>query len=118
MKNSNHKGPSAVEQVLEREIQTLVDQAIGQPSTDVSCMFISKSDLAVLIENVDTPLESFLGKYCRPETLQAYRGGLEHALGKRVRRIIENTINCPIHQVSMSRQTETRWMGIFALLES
>ena len=95
----------------------LVNDAIGQYPTDISCKFIGRSDLAILIENIKTPLEVFLSYYCQPEIVQAYRKGLECAIGIRVQKLVEETVNRPTEKISIRRQTETRWMGIFALLE-
>lgn len=94
----------------------LINDAIGQYPTDISCTFTGKSDLAILIENVRTPLEVFLSQYCQPETVQAYREGLKCAIGLSVQKLVEETINRPTEKVSINRQTETRWMGIFTLL--
>lgn len=104
-----------MEQVLEVRLKELIGDSIGQYPTDVSCAFLDSSNLAVLIEDVRTPLESFLSRHCRPETLKKYRAGLELALGERVYRLVEEAVGCPVEQVSMSHQTETRWMGIYAL---
>lgn len=115
-KESLKTDAASIERILEEEIATLVFDAIGQYPMDVSCTFISKSDLAVLIENVRTPLEDFLNRSCRPEVVQKYRQGVEHAMGQRVHRLIEKVIDCQIDRVSITRKTETRWMGIFAIL--
>lgn len=106
----------SVERVLEKEIALLVFDAIGQYPMDVSCTFISESDLAILIESVKTPLEDFLNCSCRPEVVQKYRQGVEFAMGKRVHRLVEKVINRQVNQVSITRKTDTRWMGIFAIL--
>lgn len=107
---------ASVEKLLEEEIATLVFDAIGQHPMDVSCTFIGKSDLAILIENVRTPLEDFLSRSCQPEVVQKYRHGMEYAMGKRIHRLIEKVIDCRIAQVSITQKNETRWMGIFAIL--
>lgn len=107
---------ASIEQTLEGEIRLLIYDAVGQYPTDVSCTFIGKSELAILIEDIKTPLEEFLALHCQSKTLQKYHKGIEYAVGKRVQRLIEATVSRPIEQVSMSRKTETRWMGIFILI--
>ncbi|MEM9803725.1 MAG: Na-translocating system protein MpsC family protein [Cyanobacteria bacterium P01_D01_bin.56] len=116
MKKRDLKRQPSVEKFLEKEIETLVGNALGQCPTDVSCVFISSSDLVVLVDNVKTPLEDFLTLHCQPAVLQNYRRGLKVAIGKKVQKLVETTIEQPIGQISMSRQTETRWMGIFSLV--
>ena len=117
MKKREPKNLVSLEHVLEKELPVLINDAIGQQPTDVSCKFIGKSDIAILIENVRTPLEIFLSHYCQPEIVQDYRTGLEYAIGIRVKKLVEKTVGKPIDKFSISRQTETRWMGIFALLQ-
>ena len=108
--------PALIEKILEDRIRLLVDEAIGQSPIDVSCKFIGRSELAVLVDNVRTPLEEFLLHHCEPETVQEYQKGIEYAMGRRIKSLVESAIDQPIEQVSMSRKTETRWMGIFVLL--
>ena len=105
-----------MEQALEKKLATLVCDAIGKYPTEVSCTFVGRSDLAILIEDIKTPVEEFLDHYSSPKTLKRYRRGIERAIGNRVQQLVEETVERPIEQVSMSRQTETRWMGIFILL--
>lgn len=116
MREENLTNVVSVERILEKEIAALVCDAIGQYPIDVSCTFISKSDLAILIENVKTPLEDFLHQSCRPEVVQRYRQGIERAMGHRVHRLVEKIVDRQVDQVSITRKTETRWMGIFAIL--
>ena len=115
MKERDSKSLYSVEQILEELLKQLISDSIGQYPTNVSCAFVNNSNLAILIENVRTPLEDFLSRYCSPEMLKKYRDGLDHALGKRVYRLVETTIDCPVEQVSMSHQTDTRWMVIYVL---
>ena len=116
MKKRVSKSQASVELLLEKEIETLVNDALGQSSADVSCTFIGQSDLAILIENIKTPLEEFLQLHGHSKILRRYRRGLEIAISRRVQKLVEETIEQPTRQVSMRRQTETRWMGIFSFL--
>lgn len=116
MTKGDLKEISSVEQTLETEIGALIFNAIGQCPSNVSCTFTDKFTLTVLIDNVKTPLEEFLICHCRSETVQNYAHGIESAIERRVRRLIEETVNQSIDQVSMSCKTETRWMGVFVLL--
>ena len=115
MNRESNKNLPTMENFLESEVYTLVNKSIGQSPTKVNCIFISKSYLAVLIESVNTPLETFLQQYCQ-ETVKSYREGIEQALEKRIGRLIERTLERPIHHGAISRQSETRWMGFFVLL--
>ncbi|MEO0348446.1 MAG: Na-translocating system protein MpsC family protein [Cyanobacteria bacterium P01_A01_bin.15] len=101
---------------LEEDLEQLVYQAIGQYPTDVTCTFIGKSDLAVLIENIETPLEKFLLQQGRVETARDYRRGLHRAIGQRVRQLVEEKIDRSVGEVLTDRQTKTSWMGMFFLL--
>lgn len=101
---------------LEEDLEQLVYQAIGQYPTDVTCTFIGKSDLAILIENIETPLEKFLLQQGRVETAQDYRRGLHRAIGQRVRQLVEKRIDRPVGEVLTDRQTKASWMGMFFLL--
>lgn len=107
---------ASVEKVLEREIATLVYDSIGQCPADVSCTFIGTSDLAVLIDNVRTPLEEFLCRSCQPDMVRRYRQGMERAMGKRVHQLIERVVARQIDQVSISHKSGAKWMGIFTIL--
>ena len=116
MKRKDLTGLDAIEQAIESELKELIQDAIGHCPADVSCTFVGQSDLAILIEGVSTPLDSFLQCYCPSEVVSQYRKGLQLAIGNRVQRLIEQTIERPIDSVSVSRPTATRWMGIFVLL--
>lgn len=116
MTKEDSKKLSSVTPTLETEITTLIFDAIGQYPTSVSCMFNDESTLTILIENIKTPLEEFLSCHCQSGIVQEYADGIQHAIERRVRRLIEKILNQPMDQASMSCKTETRWMGIFVLL--
>ena len=116
MEKANFKEAVSVEQILEQEIKSLMYDAIGQDPADVNCRFISKSDLAILIENVRTPLEDFLDSSCGPDVVYRYRKGMEIAIGQKIQRLVEGTMQRPIDHLSVTRKTETGWMGIFVFL--
>ena len=116
MREANLNSATSIEQILEREIRVLMYDAIGQEPTDVDCQFISRSDLAILIENVRTPLEDFLDSSCEPDAVKRYRKGIEIAISRKVQRLVEKTMERPIDRPSVTRKTETGWMGIFVFL--
>lgn len=116
MKRRDLIGLEVVEQAIENGLKELIQDSIGRCPANVSCTFIGKSDLAILIEDVETPLDSFLQCHCPSETVQQYRKGLQLAIGNRVQKLLEQTIERPIGKVSVSCPTETRWMGVFVLI--
>lgn len=115
MKEIDKNDTLAQKELLENELGALIYQSIGQYPIEVTCSFIGKTDLAVLIENIDTPLEAFLVQYCPADLVNSYRQGLHRAIGRRVQRLIEKRINRSVDEVLTNRQTGKSWMGMFFL---
>lgn len=115
MNETNESRVTAQKESLENELEALIYQSIGQHPTEVTCSFIGKTDLAVLIEDINTPLEAFLVQYCPSDLVNSYRQGVHRAIGKRVQRLIEQKVNRSVDEVLTDRQTGKSWMGMFFL---
>ncbi|MBE9069802.1 DUF2294 family protein [Leptolyngbya cf. ectocarpi LEGE 11479] len=115
MNTTNGNQAIAQKELLESELEALIYQSIGQYPVDVTCSFIGETDLAVLIEDINTPLEAFLVRYCPSELVDSYRQGLHRAIAKRVQRLIEQRVNRSVDEVLTNRQTGKSWMGMFFL---
>ena len=116
MKRVQLKNKRLIEQLLEKELDKLIQKAIGQTPTEITCTFVSRSELTVVIKGVDTPAEQLLLENGKEKTAQRLRGSMHQIIAAQVCDLVEQVCNLRVSDVSVSRQTHTSWLGIFIIL--
>ena len=104
------------EQLLEKELESLIKTAIGQEPAELTCTFVNRSEFTVVIKGIRTPAELLLLRSGKEKTAQRLRSSIHKIIAARVRCIVEKISNNRVSEVFVSRQTHTSWLGIFLIL--